>query len=208
MLSQLHVRGYADGMNFLAILLRGSTALVLTIATVETFGPALDSRERLTTTSAHQSTCGARGAFQSLAGQVLVSGPDMPDATFAKSVIYVLQHDGEGAVGIVLTSPLPHESDGLKLHDGGPVGRDTLFLLHSSDYVRPTTKMLEAGLAVTLERAAIDDIREGKGPQRSILAWGYAGWGPSQLDGEVAAGTWIVENADAARVLSYAIAKE
>jgi len=193
-------------MNLLAILLRGSTALVLTVASVETFGPALDSRERFASAAGHtSSTCASRGAFHSLAGQALVANPAMSDPTFAGSVVYMLHHDGDGAIGIVLTRPLPTQPGDLALHDGGPVGADTLFLLHFSDAVWPTTKMLEPGLALTRDANAVDDIVAGRGPKRAILAWGYAGFGPSQLESEIAAGAWRVEPIDAKQVLDHAV---
>lgn len=148
----------------------------------------------------------------SLAGQLLVAMPNMSDPRFARSVIYVCAHDEEGAIGLVinklmgsltfreLLEQLGIESDEpseeIRVHFGGPVERGRGFVLHSSDYVRSGSMQVDDEVALTATIDILRDIAGGRGPRRSLLALGYAGWGPGQLDSEIQANGWLNVESD------------
>jgi len=149
----------------------------------------------------------------SLAGQLLVAMPQMQDPRFARSVIMMCAHNEEGAMGLVinklidqLTLPelmqqLGIETGGLtgraRVHFGGPVeaGRRG-FVLHSPDYVENGTLVIGKSLALTATLDILRAIGRGAGPRHSLLALGYAGWGPGQLDSEMQANGWLNVAAD------------
>lgn len=142
-----------------------------------------------------------------LAGQFLVATPEMGDPRFAETVIYMISHDREGAMGLVMNRPIAQGpiSDLLKafgaeaqgasgtviLHYGGPVESQRLFILHSNDYAGKGTTIVGGGLAVTAEAEILSAIASGKGPKKSLLAFGYAGWAPGQLEAEIGADAWF-----------------
>jgi putative transcriptional regulator len=148
----------------------------------------------------------------SLAGQLLVAMPQMQDQRFARSVIYLCAHNEEGAMGLVinkllesLTLPellkqLDIAADGLKsadrVHFGGPVDAGRGFVLHSADYVEDGTLVVGETFALTATLDILRAIGRGQGPRRSLLALGYAGWGPGQLDAEIQANGWLHVAAD------------
>jgi len=150
----------------------------------------------------------------SLAGQLLIAMPQMYDPFFSRSVVYLCAHDTDsGARGLIINKTI----DGLTLqelyaqlkiepvmqerpqpvHFGGPVAPGHSFVLHSADYREEGTLALGAEFAVT---ATLDIFRatgRGEGPRRGIVALGYAGWGPGQLDSEIQANGWLLVAADA-----------
>lgn len=148
-----------------------------------------------------------RATLSSLAGNLLVAMPGMRDPRFAKSVIYMCAHSGEGAMGLVVNQALESltfpdlleqlgiESGGLrepiKVHFGGPVESGRGFVLHSVDYVRETTLVVDGDIALTATVDILKAIAQGTGPVRCLLALGYAGWGPGQLDSEIKANGWL-----------------
>ena len=148
----------------------------------------------------------------SLAGQLLVAMPQMEDRRFARSVILMCAHNQEGAMGLVvnklidqLTMPelleqLGVASEGLtgkqRIHFGGPVESGRGFVLHSADYVEHSTLVIADTMALTATLDILRAIGGGGGPQRSLLALGYAGWGPGQLDAEIQANGWLNVDAD------------
>lgn len=147
-----------------------------------------------------------------LAGQLLVATPEMPDPRFAKSVIYMVQHNADGAMGLVVNQPMgemPLDDlleglgfDGkdaggtIRLHNGGPVRLSLALVLHSPDYVVDGTVVVDQGLALTAQPRIVEDIASGVGPRQSLVAFGYAGWGAGQLETEIAAGAWITVPSD------------
>jgi putative transcriptional regulator len=150
----------------------------------------------------------------SLAGQLLVAAPELDDPNFRETVVYLVHHDQAGAMGLVLNrvlgaGPLGEmleglgvEPDGradleLQVHYGGPVEPARGFMLHSPDYRAADTVVLSDLAALTLSPGILQDIAAGKGPKRSLFALGYAGWGPEQLESELAAGAWFVVEPDA-----------
>jgi putative transcriptional regulator len=160
----------------------------------------------------------------SLAGQLLVAMPQMQDPRFARSVIIMCAHNEEGAMGLVInklidqiTMPelmrqLGIEAAGVSgqpgVHFGGPVEAGRGFVLHSSDYVENGTLMVGTSLALTATLDILRAIGRGEGPRRSLLALGYAGWGPGQLDGEIQANGWLNVAADDEIVFGTGLAEK
>ena len=140
-------------------------------------------------------------------GQLLIAMPGMRDERFAKSVIYMCAHSEEGAMGLVLNRRLDsltfaelisqleldekHLSRDVPVHFGGPVESGRGFVLHTSDYQQDATLEVVNGVALTATVEILKAIAQGKGPQKSLLALGYAGWGPGQLDMEIRANGWL-----------------
>ena len=140
-------------------------------------------------------------------GQLLIAMPGMRDERFAKSVIYMCAHSEEGAMGLVLNQRLDsltfaelisqleldekHLSKDVPVHFGGPVESGRGFVLHTSDYQQDATLEVVNGVALTATVEILKAIAQGKGPQKILLALGYAGWGPGQLDMEIRANGWL-----------------
>jgi putative transcriptional regulator len=147
-----------------------------------------------------------------LAGQLLVAMPGMRDPRFAKTVIYVCAHSEEGAMGLVVNRPLESLTFGdllqqlgidpsevrksASVHFGGPVESGRGFVLHSSDYQHEDTMQVGESIALTATIDILRAIALGDGPSRHLLALGYAGWGPGQLDSEIRANGWLHVAAD------------
>ena len=142
-----------------------------------------------------------------LTGQLLVAMPQMRDPRFMRSVIYMCAHSIEGAMGLVVnklvdnvsfpdlldqlniqTGPVENE---IFVHFGGPVETGRGFVLHSSDYVQDATLVIDENVGLTATVDILKSIAEGNGPDRSLLALGYAGWGAGQLDEEIQANGWL-----------------
>jgi putative transcriptional regulator len=147
----------------------------------------------------------------SLAGQLLIAMPQMQDRRFMRSVIFLCAHNEEGAMGLVInkiidTVTLPELLEKLGIpslglnsrrpvHAGGPVEEGRGFVLHSDDYREDNTLVVGSmGLTATLD--VLRAIGRGQGPRRSMLALGYAGWGPGQLDTEMSDNGWLHVPAD------------
>lgn len=147
----------------------------------------------------------------SLAGQLLIAMPQMQDHRFVRSVIFLCAHNEEGAMGIVVnklidTVTLPELLDKLgipaeglagkaRVHAGGPVEEGRGFVLHSDDYVEDNT-LVVGNMALTATLDILRAIGRGQGPRKSLLALGYAGWGPGQLDAEMQDNGWLHVAAD------------
>ena len=147
-----------------------------------------------------------------LTGQLLIAMPTMQDMRFARTVIYVCAHNAEGAMGLVInrlagtiTFPdllrqlgveVPDMEREIRVHFGGPVECGRGFVLHSGDYRHDTTLHIADEVALTATVDILHDIARGQGPRRSLLALGYAGWGPGQLDSEIQANGWLSVPAD------------
>ena len=133
-----------------------------------------------------------------LSGQLLVAMPGMQDPRFVKSVIYMCAHSADGAMGLVvnralesLTFPDLLEQLGIEagplgaqisVHFGGPVEAGRGFVLHTSDYVQDGSLVVDEGVTLTATVDILRAIATGGGPRHHLLALGYAGWGPGQLD--------------------------
>ncbi len=150
----------------------------------------------------------------SLAGQVLIAMPSMEDARFSQTVIYMCAHSRDGAMGIVVNRPLAQPSfddlltqlkidpvppaRSIRLCSGGPVENGRGFVLHTTDWTDAASLTVDGGLALTASLDILKAIAEGGGPQKGILALGYAGWGPGQLDSEMQQNAWLSAPADLA----------
>ncbi|HMD63282.1 MAG TPA: YqgE/AlgH family protein [Stellaceae bacterium] len=142
----------------------------------------------------------------SLAGQLLIAAPTIGDPRFAHTVILVVRHDNEGAFGIVINRPVgerpiaalleatgdndPGVGGNVRVFAGGPVQPELGFVVHSAEYRRAETVAVDGRVAMTASRQILLDIGHNQGPEKSLFALGYAGWGPGQLDGELARHDW------------------
>jgi putative transcriptional regulator len=148
----------------------------------------------------------------SLAGQFLIASPAIADPRFARTVILMVQHDRNGALGIIVNLPADERpmakllemlgeketnvAGTARIFSGGPVQPEIGFVVHSADYRRPETIAIDARVAMTTSREILRDIAHGKGPTKSLIAFGYAGWGPGQLEGELRRGSWFAAPAE------------
>jgi putative transcriptional regulator len=154
--------------------------------------------------------------YPSLVGQVLIAAPKIGDFRFQKTVILIVRHSKEGAFGITINRPIGERSlanlleilgekdaavDGsVQIFAGGPVQPDAAFVVHSTDYHRAETMPINGRVAVTSSRAVFQDIGRNKGPWKILIAFGYAGWGPGQLEAELARNDWFTARAEAALI--------
>src|SRR5499425_788324 len=144
-----------------------------------------------------------------LDGQMLIAMPTMGDERFARSVIYMCAHSSDGAMGIIVNQPatnisfpdllvqlevvpaadliqLPTRAGDVKVLKGGPVDTQRGFVLHSSDFfIENSTLPIGEGICLTATLDILKAIARGEGPQSAILALGYAGWAPGQLESEI-----------------------
>jgi len=148
----------------------------------------------------------------SLKGQFLIATPAMRDTRFDRAVILMVRHDGDGAMGIVINRPLGEKplaeilaalgakdtaaSGNVRVFLGGPVQLELSFVIHSTDYRRPETLEVDGRLAATPGREVLRDIASNAGPVKSLVAFGYAGWAPGQLEAELARNVWYSAPAD------------
>ena len=150
-----------------------------------------------------------------LDGQMLIAMPAMSDERFARSVIYVCAHSSEGAMGIVVNHPaqnikfpdllvqlevipaseriqLPGRAEEVKVLKGGPVETGRGFVLHSADFfIENSTLPIDEGICLTATLDILKAIAHGEGPQSAVLALGYAGWAPGQLEEEIQQNGWL-----------------
>ncbi|HVC54722.1 MAG TPA: YqgE/AlgH family protein [Stellaceae bacterium] len=155
--------------------------------------------------------------MNSLTGQLLVAMPQMTDPRFARSVVYLCAHsEDEGAMGLVVNKLLASvtmdellnhlnlersaAAGAQPVHFGGPVEPGRGFVLHTADYREEATLVVGDEFAITATLDILRAIGKGGGPRRSLLALGYAGWAPGQLDAEMQANGWLSVAADAALV--------
>jgi putative transcriptional regulator len=155
-----------------------------------------------------------------LDGHLLIASPTMPDPRFARAVVFMCAHTAEGAMGIILNQRAPNlsfvkllqqldiigeDSDitlspqvsGMQVHMGGPVEKSRGFVLHTSDYfANDSTLQVHGGLCLTATIDILRAIARGAGPERALMALGYAGWSAGQLEGEILANGWLTCDAD------------
>lgn len=155
-----------------------------------------------------------------LDGQMLIAMPGMRDERFSRSLIYVCAHSSEGAMGIVVNHPaahinfpdllvqlevipasdliqLPSHVGAVKVLRGGPVETGRGFVLHSADFfIENSTLPIDEGICLTATLDILKAIARGKGPASAVLALGYAGWAPGQLETEIQENGWLNCNAD------------
>ena len=160
-----------------------------------------------------------------LTGKLLIAMPGMRDARFAHSVVMLADHSDKGAMGLIVNKPAEElalsdvldqlESDvipgnsTLGVHIGGPVETGRGFVLHSDEYTSAMQTMkISPGFAITATLDILEDIAADNGPQRAQLMLGYAGWGPQQLEGEIARNGWLTCDADEKLVFDLPDAKK
>jgi putative transcriptional regulator len=156
-----------------------------------------------------------------LDGQMLIAMPSMGDERFARTVIYICAHSSEGAMGIVVNQPAPHisfsdllvqldvvgsddlielpvDAGDVKVLKGGPVETSRGFVLHSNDFfIENSTLPIDEGVCLTATLDILKAIARGDGPRSAVLALGYAGWAPGQLETEIHQNGWLHCAADA-----------
>jgi putative transcriptional regulator len=148
----------------------------------------------------------------SLTGQLLIAAPSIGDPRFAHTVILMVRHDGDGAFGIVINRPVGEGSiaslleaagedvsgisGSVKIFSGGPVQQELGFVVHSPEYRLDGTLDVDGRVAMTANRQVLRDIGHNRGPAKSLFALGYAGWGPGQLEGELARHDWFTTPAE------------
>lgn len=142
-----------------------------------------------------------------LNNQLLIAMPGMMDPNFSATVTLICEHNADGALGIVINRPLELKLGGLleqldvrnpiraavekPILDGGPVGRDRGFVLHNGGDQFESSVQVSKEVRLTLSRDILDAIAVGEGPEKSIVALGYAGWEPGQLEAEILANSWL-----------------
>lgn len=150
-----------------------------------------------------------------LKGQLLIAMPGMTDRRFSRSVIYMCAHSSEGAMGLIINFPASNiaftdllerldivprgAEDGIstdlidrQVHTGGPVETGRGFVLHTPDYyVNNSTLKIDTDVSLTASLDILKAIAAGQGPSRAILALGYAGWSPGQIENEISANGWL-----------------
>ncbi len=148
-----------------------------------------------------------------LEGQMLIAMPSMGDPRFEHAVIYLCAHSEQGAMGFVINRRVDHISftdllDQLQIghpqmgqaphiHFGGPVDSERGFVLHSADYfASDATLKVDDKIGLTATIDILRSIAGGNGPNNSILALGYSGWAPGQLESEIQANGWLNCDAD------------
>ncbi len=148
----------------------------------------------------------------SLTGQLLIAAPTIGDPRFSHTVILLLRQDDTGAFGIVLNRPIEERSiaslleaagdhdqsveGSLQVFAGGPVQPELGFVVHSPDYRRDTTLTIGGEVAMTADKQILRDIGHHQGPKKALFAFGYAGWAPGQLEGEIARRDWFTTTGD------------
>lgn len=154
-----------------------------------------------------------------LSGKLLIAMPGMGDPRFDRSVVFLCAHSPDGAMGLIVNKPaldltfrhlldqlgipmVPGARD-IRVHFGGPVEHGRGFVLHSDDYESTGgTLRVQGGFGMTATVDILQDIAQGAGPGASLLALGYAGWGPGQLEAEILRNGWLTCDADGEIVFS------
>ena len=165
-------------------------------------------------------TKSAKGRRGFLDGQMLIAMPSMRDERFARTLIYMCAHSSEGAMGIVVNQPaadisfpdllvkldvipaneriqLPRRAGTIKVLKGGPVETQRGFVLHTADFfIENSTLPINEGICLTATLDILKAIARDEGPASAVLALGYAGWAPGQLEKEIQHNGWLHCTAD------------
>ena len=156
-----------------------------------------------------------------LTGKLLIAMPGMGDPRFAHSVVLLCAHSPDGAMGLIINKPTSDlrlrdlleqlsiaptgQTRNLPVHFGGPVEHGRGFVLHDRGYQSTLTSLeVNDDFAMTATLDILEDLARGSGPDRALLALGYAGWGPGQLESELAQNGWLTCNADISLVFDTA----
>jgi putative transcriptional regulator len=154
-------------------------------------------------------TAKAHDRRMELAGKILIAMPGMGDPRFSRAVVLICAHSDDGAMGLIVNKPTPDlkfailleqlkiaqigPGRDIRVHFGGPVERGRGFVLHSPDYHADGGGTIEVGddYGMTATQDVLAALASGQGPQEAFLALGYAGWGPGQLESEIARNDWL-----------------
>lgn len=147
-----------------------------------------------------------------LDSKLLLAMPSITDERFERTVIYMCSHDESGAMGLIINQQAENlnfeelldqldievhsEMPDIPVHVGGPVEPGRGFVLHSADFVEDSTLVVSETLAVTATVDILSAMAEDRGPKHSLMALGYAGWGPGQLEQEIISNSWLTAEAD------------
>ncbi|MGI9297489.1 MAG: YqgE/AlgH family protein [Gammaproteobacteria bacterium] len=139
-----------------------------------------------------------------LTNHFLIATANLDRSVFAKSVIYVCRHDGDGAFGLVLNKPsdtsvrelleslkIPPAPGGANVLHGGPVKPEQVFILHSPPGEYDVTIRVDDNIGVTMSKDILSAIAENRAPEKMQFAFGYAGWDSDQLENEIRENAWI-----------------
>jgi putative transcriptional regulator len=156
-----------------------------------------------------------------LTGQLLIAMPAMLDSRFEKTVIYMCIHNVDGAMGLVINRRMDEISfpellqnlnidcdapdPNIPVQYGGPVETGRGFVLHTEEYEQDGTISVHDGVRLTATIEILAAMADRRGPMKSILALGYAGWGPGQLDSEIQQNAWLHVPADEALLFDTAL---
>jgi putative transcriptional regulator len=149
----------------------------------------------------------------SLTGQILIAMPDMNDPRFFQSVVLICSHDESGAMGVIINKPSPELTEHQLMHQidipaddraklrpvmfGGPVDMTHGFVVHSDDgQMRSRSTSISSGIALTATLDILHDIAKNQGPTNHMLALGYAGWSPGQIEAELMQNGWLTTDSD------------
>ncbi|MGI3169216.1 YqgE/AlgH family protein [Pseudooceanicola sp. C21-150M6] len=147
-----------------------------------------------------------------LAGKILIAMPDMGDSRFDRSVILLCAHSEEGAMGLIVNLPtdevtladladqldldMEEDQSDMPVYSGGPVEQERGFVLHSSEYSSAISTMpVTEDICLTGTLDILEDLSEGTGPDVAMVFLGYCGWGPGQLEAEIAQNAWLIGDA-------------
>lgn len=142
----------------------------------------------------------------SLRGKLLVASPQLAGSIFSRSVILMVEHDANGAFGLILNKPvstipksdvfdklnLKHQATAASftIFSGGPVEPRTILVVHDGTFEGPVIRDVATGVAVSAERPVIEALARGEGPSRYVIVAGYSGWAPGQLESELQRQDW------------------
>ena len=141
---------------------------------------------------------------KNLQNHFLITMPSFSDSVFDKGIIYICEHNDEGAMGIMINKPIPNIEKLLYKLDikdlspkpnvylGGPVDINKGFVIHEKGYKTKGTLSVSSQISLTSNLDIINDILDGKGPSNYRFALGYSGWGPGQLEEELKRGDWLI----------------
>jgi len=168
-------------------------------------------------------TAGEDALIQCYEGKLLLAMPGMGDPRFWQSVIFMCSHTEEGAMGIAVNQPIEGLTFGellqelkikrkpvknIPVHVGGPVEPGRGFVLHTPDYDHASTLKVSPEISLSATVDILTLLAKGKGPERALLALGYAGWGPGQLEDEITKNSWLTVDASEALVFETAVTKK
>tara|TARA_B100000315_G_scaffold240750_1_gene260890 strand:- start:265 stop:816 length:552 start_codon:yes stop_codon:yes gene_type:complete len=159
-----------------------------------------------------------------LIGQIIVSMPSLQDERFFKTVIYICAHSSDGSMGIIINKKIdydlypglleqlgidkPLKNKKFFIRYGGPLESGRGFVLHSDEIVQKESLSICGGVALTSTSDFFDTLRKGEGPENSILALGYSGWGPGQLENEIMQNSWMPHPVEASFLFDDEVSKK